>query len=648
MASFIESFLGFITEHALLTYFVIFLTCTLESLVLVGLVIPGSTLLVGLGAILATNVISWKLVVILAIGGAILGDFISFWIGQHYHLRIEQVWPFRKYPQMIGRGKVFFKKHGGKSVFLGRFFAPIRPMIPLIAGMMEMPAWNFFLFNALSAIAWVLIHLIPGFLLGGSLLVSGAVSARLSLLVIVGGLLLWVIFWYLWKAAIWVNEFRRNRDGAFLKLFAFALFIVWLFLAFTRSILPLPLLTRADESIYRFLASSRTAGGERIWITVSEFGDSSVNVLIIMVVLLILIFKAKYRSAAFWSVAVLGGAIFVRGFKGLFRYKRPTEIYEGISSFSFPSGHATMCAVIYGFLAIILWRSFKKQQRLLLLCVAVGFPVIMSFSRIYLGAHWLSDVLAGLSIGWAYVMFIGIFYEYKVHEHLPKNTLLVGVFGSLIVAGGCNVWVNYAEDVNRYRVHERVTYIDKRQWWDTEWQSMPSFRVDLLGFKEEPLTFQWAGSPIDLGEILKESGWHQALQFDLKKFLLVFLSDVDIKNFPVVSKLAGGRRETLSYVLILDEERIVLRLWPTEFQLEKSLKPLWVGSVESERLQHLLGLVYWPVESKNHVKGLEYLISATRNRPDIRVSKRFRPSGKDLRESSNEVVLMYGGSRSSF
>jgi len=451
MENYVEGVLGFIADHTLLTYLIIFLTCTVEALVVVGLMLPGSTLLVALGAIVASGVISWQLSMTAAIAGAILGDFLSFWIGQHYHLRIERLWPFRRYPQMIARGKIFFKNHGGKSVFLGRFIAPIRPMIPLVAGMMDMPVGNFFLFNALSAIGWVLVHMIPGLLLGGSLMDRGEISARLGFFVVILGLLLWLFFYFLSNALSGLNTAKTRREGFWLKLITLANLCIWFFFALTRSIFPLPFLTRADESVYHFLASSRTDLGDRIFIIITELGDWWVNQIIIIAVLMVLIINKKYRTAAFWSATVLSGAILVPGLKWLFQHPRPTDIYEGISSFSFPSGHATMSAIIYGFLAIILWRFFDQQKRFILLLVASVPPIIISYSRIYLGVHWLSDVLAGLALGFAFAMIMGIYYTQKVHESLNKFSLLVAVLASVAIAGSLNVWANFSQDVKRYR-----------------------------------------------------------------------------------------------------------------------------------------------------------------------------------------------------
>jgi len=450
MESLSDNFLGLMAGHALLTYVVIFLTCVLEALVLVGLIIPGSSLMVGLGAILATGAISWEISLVAAIAGAILGDYLSFWLGHHFHENIEKMWPFAKYPQLIKNGTLFFKRHGGKSVFLGRFFAPVRPMIPFVAGMMDMPQKKFLLFNSLSAVAWVVVHWLPGLILGKSLMMSGMSGARFTFLVFVILMVLWLALWPLWRGLQLLFHHDRKREWVALNLLAIPLMLAFLFLAVTRALLPLELLNQIDNWFHSLLTALRAPWSDHLMIIVSELGDWVVNLAIIIVVFVILMVYAKYRTAAFWAAAGIGGALLVSGLKWLFKHKRPIDIYDGISVYSFPSGHATMSAVIYGFLALLCLRWLGARVRWLLLSAAIAVPVIVSFSRIYLGAHWLSDVLAGLFLGWAWVVLLGSLYVRQHIEILPRRPLLWGVLATVLLVGSINICFSYRIDIARY------------------------------------------------------------------------------------------------------------------------------------------------------------------------------------------------------
>ena len=74
-----------------------------------------------------------------AVSGAVLGNSVSYWIGRRYGGGLARLWPFSLEPDLLPNGMRFFERHGGKSVFIGRFFGPIRAVIPLAAGIMRMP-----------------------------------------------------------------------------------------------------------------------------------------------------------------------------------------------------------------------------------------------------------------------------------------------------------------------------------------------------------------------------------------------------------------------------------------------------------------------------------------------------------------------------
>ena len=97
-----------------------------------------------------------------AIIGAVLGDSISYWLGLRFGHLTETRWPFTRHPHLLPRGYAFFEKHGVKSVFIGRFFGPLRAVIPLVAGITRMPTARFWIANILSALIWAPALLLPG------------------------------------------------------------------------------------------------------------------------------------------------------------------------------------------------------------------------------------------------------------------------------------------------------------------------------------------------------------------------------------------------------------------------------------------------------------------------------------------------------
>ena len=149
--------------------FVIGLTAFGKSFVFLSLLFPGTTILIAAGALISAGILDPISSVIAGIVGAVLGDSVSFWCGQKFGPLLPKIWPFRGHPERLTSGISFFERYGGSSVFIGRFFGPLRAVVPLAAGMMNMPPSRFYTANVLSAVAWA-----PALVLSGDLLNSVA------------------------------------------------------------------------------------------------------------------------------------------------------------------------------------------------------------------------------------------------------------------------------------------------------------------------------------------------------------------------------------------------------------------------------------------------------------------------------------------
>lgn len=142
---------------------VVFLLAFGESLAFVSLILPFWAILVGIGTVIggSSPVIFWTIVTSAACGAA-LGDWLSYWIGYHYHEKVREMWPLNKNPGLIDKGHVFFERWGPWAIVLGRFSGPLRASVPIVAGIAEMPWWRFQIANWTSAFLWAFVLLSPG------------------------------------------------------------------------------------------------------------------------------------------------------------------------------------------------------------------------------------------------------------------------------------------------------------------------------------------------------------------------------------------------------------------------------------------------------------------------------------------------------
>jgi membrane protein DedA with SNARE-associated domain len=153
----------FVAAHPNWAAAVVFLLSFGESLAFVSLVLPFWAMLVAIGALIG-GTDSWNFWIVCAAAGtgAALGDWLSYWLGYHYHDRIQKMWPLKNYPDLIGRGRVFFKRWGAWAIVIGRFLGPLRASVPIVAGITEMPWLRFQIANWSSAFLWAAVLLAPG------------------------------------------------------------------------------------------------------------------------------------------------------------------------------------------------------------------------------------------------------------------------------------------------------------------------------------------------------------------------------------------------------------------------------------------------------------------------------------------------------
>jgi undecaprenyl-diphosphatase len=157
-----------------------------------------------------------------------------------------------------------------------------------------------------------------------------------------------------------------------------------------------------------FLHGIASPGLDALMGTLTDIGSSLVIVPIFAVVMAVLLWKRRYGAALFLGLAS-GGALVLNGtMKLFFERARPKLDYARVlPDYSFPSGHTMNAIVFYIALALILWSVFGRRIGLVALTIAVMLALGVGVSRIYLGYHYLTDVVGGLLAGIAWLLVVG-------------------------------------------------------------------------------------------------------------------------------------------------------------------------------------------------------------------------------------------------
>src|ERR1700676_3356121 len=130
VTSFLDPLIAFVSAHAGLAYLTLFLAALLEAVPVVGSVIPGSTIILALSALIPGGELKLEWVLAAAAAGALIGDGSAFWIGHRTQREILSSWPLSNYPRLVAQSEAFFHRWGALAVFFARFVPPIRAFVP--------------------------------------------------------------------------------------------------------------------------------------------------------------------------------------------------------------------------------------------------------------------------------------------------------------------------------------------------------------------------------------------------------------------------------------------------------------------------------------------------------------------------------------
>jgi membrane protein DedA with SNARE-associated domain len=214
VASFIDPLIAFVSAHAGLAYLTLFLAALLEAVPVVGSVVPGSTIILALSALVPGGELQLEWVLAAAIAGAVLGDGSAFWIGHRAQREILSAWPMTNYPGVVAQSEAFFRRWGTLAVFFARFVPPIRAFVPITAGALDMPPPRFYAVNIPAILLWAAAHVLPGVLAITALHKYGGIPHHTGIgkhywmLSVVAGALIFAV-------GVWI--FRRRHGGGVIE-----------------------------------------------------------------------------------------------------------------------------------------------------------------------------------------------------------------------------------------------------------------------------------------------------------------------------------------------------------------------------------------------------------------------------------------------
>jgi membrane protein DedA with SNARE-associated domain len=602
---------------------IVFFVSFLESLVLIGILLPGIMILFGVGALIGLGLLEFVPVWVAATVGAFFGDSLSFYLGRHFRGHLLEIWPFSRYPAVMERGTRFFRAHGAKSVIAGRFIGPLRPIIPSVAGMMGMKPARFIAVDIPTCITWAPAFLVPGLLFGASLEVASEYTGRLAAMLIILLAVLWATWWAMRslyeplasRSARWLRHgIRWSRRHPVLGRLAgpvldpsrgevlsvsmlgiLLVVIVWglvmlLFLS------PFAAQPRAiDQAVQEIALSLRNHLADPVMIAISQLSRWPVSLFSALALLLWLMGAGRMNAAVHWLIAIGGGWLLHLLLSWSLRTTPQVFELSG-QSLQSPSAAMSLPTVVLTFFAVMEAGELTRKHRQWPYLVSALILILLAVSRIYLGQEWLSGALMGLAIGLAWSAIVGIAYRQRAIRRFSGAAASLIFYGSFLALFSWQVQEHLDSDLDLLRASVPTQEISASAWWETGWKDLPMERTQLSSVASRYFNAQVAADPSEISALLERAGWTREPAADWRWIIQALNPEPRQASLPLLGRAFQGRSEEmlLSRNLAPEGRLLTIRLWDSGVRLEPGGQVLYLAQLSEEELVQRLGLFsYW-------------------------------------------------------
>ncbi len=592
---------------------------------IIGAFLPGTSIVLALAGVAGAAQANIWLLALWAFAGAMAGDGFSYWIGSRYGDRLKRAWPFRRRPELLDRGAAFFERQGGKSVFFARFIPGARAVVPVSAGMLGMPVGRFYLANAASAVVWAVSHVVLAASIGVAFVTLGNMSGRLAIMAGVALAAAVIVFWLVRLTVRWLapmaafayagavahlaarqgplsRRLARIFDPARPRLAVLALWSGVLaiatigFLGVLEDLITGDQLVRADIAINQLSQSLRTPFGDVVMVVITSLGDVVVIGGLTVAVVTWLLLRRAFATAGAVALTMAASTAFVFTMKAILHKPRPTDLFIGADTFSFPSGHATLATVLFGVIAVLASKRLPRTAQIAVFSTAAIGAGAIGLSRVYLSAHWPSDVFGGFFFGIVMTAIFALVFEKLPAEKIGRAGLATAALAAFAILGTWHASNSLADNLTRYTRQTTQASLGLDAWVVTGWQTLPADRTDLVGETEEAIAVQWAGDADALAAVLTNANWLDARAWSAKDALQFLNPTATLAALPPLPLLNDGLFPVLTMIQpdpSSTDRRLVFRAWSaqTEVIAGDTQVPLLVGSITLEEMTHPFGLI---------------------------------------------------------
>ncbi|MCO7522165.1 MULTISPECIES: bifunctional DedA family/phosphatase PAP2 family protein [unclassified Pseudomonas] len=381
MGQWLDSLTAWLGAHPQWLGLAIFIIACVECLAIAGIIVPGTVLLFAVAVLAGSGALSLGETLLLGFLGGLLGDALSYGVGKYFHQNIRRLPLLRSHPQWIGGAEAYFQRYGIASLLVGRFIGPLRPMLPMVAGMFDMPLPRFIAVSLVAGAGWSVAYLLPGWATGAAMRLPLPEGFWLDAGIVVGTLA--VLIGLSLNSSIRDQRHGTRLIAALSGVAVAALFVGW------------PYLSALDQGVMTLVQEHRSQVIDGAVVVVTRLGDFRTQFFLGGLLTGLLLLARQWRHALFAGSALIGTALANGTLKWLFARARPEVLADPLTSYSMPSGHSSASFAFFLVLALLAGRGQPPRMRLTWVLLGCIPALAIALSRVYLGAHWPTDILAG-------------------------------------------------------------------------------------------------------------------------------------------------------------------------------------------------------------------------------------------------------------
>ena len=616
-------------------YWIAFFAALLETTIGIGLILPGSTIILFLGALSARGYLDVGDLIWFAVLGAIIGDNVNFYLGGKFGAKWLKGGFWLLKASHLEKAKIFMDAHGAKGIFLGRFLPGVKEAAPFIAGSVKMNRRTFMFWNVLGAVGWGFGWVFAGYIFTQSLNLAELWLSRIglfiALLLIFGG----ILYFFKWlmirkgkqfltlsaslcrsiKEAVIRNEHvllwmqKHPRSISFLKarfdttvfsgltltIFTLAfVYVLTLFSGVLEDLITSDPIMAADIRLANLFFVFRTDALTNIFTWITMLGTSQVILVFIFISVAILwLWRKKYCILPL-LIAVTGSQAFAYLGKLVFHRPRPEIAFYAEHSFSFPSGHATIAVAFYGFVGYLLMRFSQSWNRKInIFFTTILIIIAIGASRVYLGVHYISDIWSGYLAGAMWLIIAVSFSEWLRHKERGDQSIsLVGgvrpiSFALVFIAILFYIWsaMNYHPPLVSVPSNSAVVVSKSTDIFTNE---QMKYTETLTGDQQEPINYIFlAKNDSHLVAALQEAGWILTDKTDISswiKAVKALIFKTPRPSAPISPSFWNTKIQDIGFAKVPGPNWLSnahhVKIWRTNFLLENG-NSIYVGMVHA-------------------------------------------------------------------